>query len=66
VRLGQKYLIPRQAVRELLDGAGEPDLTGTMSKRLGHADIRTTSERYLHVYLERDAAAASVFDTLCG
>jgi hypothetical protein len=30
-----------------------------VSKRLGHADIRVTSERYLHVYRDRDAAAAS-------
>ncbi len=36
-----------------------------VSKRLGHADIRVTAERYLHVYTERDAAAASVLDTLC-
>jgi integrase len=37
-----------------------------VSKRLGHADIRVTTERYLHVYNDRDAAAASVLDTLCG
>jgi integrase len=37
-----------------------------VSKRLGHQDIRTTAERYLHVFRERDAAAASVLDTLCG
>jgi integrase len=37
-----------------------------VSKRLGHADIRVTSERYLHVYRDRDAAAASALDTLCG
>lgn len=35
-----------------------------ISKRLGHADIRTTAERYLHVYKERDEAAARVLDTL--
>jgi integrase len=35
-----------------------------VSKRLGHADIRVTAERYLHVYRDRDAAAASVLDTL--
>lgn len=37
-----------------------------VSKRLGHADIRVTTERYLHVYNDRDAAAASALDTLCG
>lgn len=37
-----------------------------VSKRLGHQDIRTTAERYLHVFRERDAAAAGVLDTLCG
>jgi integrase len=37
-----------------------------VSKRLGHASIGVTAERYLHVYTDRDAAAASVFDTLCG
>jgi integrase len=35
-----------------------------ISKRLGHADIRVTAERYLHVYRESDAAAARVLDTL--
>lgn len=35
-----------------------------VSKRLGHADIRITAERYLHVYRESDAAAASVLDTV--
>ncbi|MFY9860883.1 MAG: site-specific integrase [Candidatus Cybelea sp.] len=37
-----------------------------ISKRLGHADIRITSERYLHVYEERDAQAASTLDSLVG
>ena len=37
-----------------------------VSKRLGHSSIGVTAERYLHVYSDRDAAAASVFDTLCG
>lgn len=32
VRLGQKYLIPRQALRELMDGCGEPAGTGTPVK----------------------------------
>ncbi len=35
-----------------------------VSKRLGHADIRITAERYLHVYRESDAAAALVLDTV--
>jgi integrase len=37
-----------------------------VSKRLGHADIRVTAERYLHVYQERDAQAASTLDSLVG
>lgn len=35
VRLGQKYLVPRKAVRELLDSSAEPHGTGTPVK--GHA-----------------------------
>ncbi len=35
-----------------------------VSKRLGHADIRITAERYLHVYRESDAAAARALDTV--
>jgi integrase len=35
-----------------------------VSKRLGHADIRITAERYLHVYRESDAAAARALDTI--
>jgi integrase len=37
-----------------------------VSKRLGHSSIGVTAERYLHVYSDRDAAAASALDTLCG
>ena len=37
-----------------------------VSKRLGHADIRVTAERYLHIYQERDAQAASMLDSLAG
>ena len=37
-----------------------------VSKRLGHSNIGVTAERYLHVHSDRDAAAASVFETLCG
>jgi excisionase family DNA binding protein len=32
VRLGQKYLIPREAVRELLDGSAKRGGTGTPMK----------------------------------
>jgi len=35
-----------------------------VSKRLGHSSVGVTAERYLHVYSDRDAAAASVLDTL--
>ncbi|BDE07783.1 hypothetical protein WPS_30590 [Vulcanimicrobium alpinum] len=35
-----------------------------VSKRLGHATIGITAERYLHVYRERDAEAAEVFEQL--
>lgn len=35
-----------------------------VSKRLGHATIGITAERYLHVYTERDAEAAAVFEQL--
>ncbi len=35
-----------------------------VSKRLGHADIRITAERYLHIYSESDAAAARALDTV--
>lgn len=37
-----------------------------VSRRLGHASIGITAERYLHVYSERDAEAASAFDSLVG
>ena len=37
-----------------------------VSKRLGHATIGITAERYLHVYRERDAEAAEVFERLTG
>lgn len=35
-----------------------------VSKRLGHSNIGVTAERYLHVYTDRDEAAARVLDTL--
>jgi integrase len=37
-----------------------------VSNRLGHASIGVTAARYLHVYSERDAQAASAFDRLLG
>jgi integrase len=44
--------------------AGVP--LGVVSQRLGHASIAITAERYLHVYSDRDAEAASAFDRLVG
>jgi integrase len=35
-----------------------------VSRRLGHANIAITAERYLHVYRDRDAKAASAFEQL--
>jgi integrase len=35
-----------------------------VSKRLGHSAIGITADRYLHVYLSRDAQAAAVFEQL--
>jgi integrase len=37
-----------------------------ISQRLGHASIGITVERYLHVYKDRDADAASAFERLVG
>jgi integrase len=37
-----------------------------VSQRLGHASIGITAERYLHVYSDRDADAASAFGRLVG
>ena len=37
-----------------------------VSKRLGHASIGITVERYLHVYTERDVDAADAFERLVG
>jgi integrase len=37
-----------------------------VSKRLGHATIAITAERYLHVYRQRDIEAAEVFERLAG
>ncbi|HEY1978220.1 MAG TPA: tyrosine-type recombinase/integrase [Candidatus Baltobacteraceae bacterium] len=52
----------RDTHASLLASKGVP--LEVVSKRLGHADIRTTAERYLHVYRERDEEAARKFDTL--
>lgn len=54
----------RDTYASLLAKKGVP--LEVVSKRLGHADIRVTAERYLHVYQERDAQAASMLDSLCG
>lgn len=54
----------RDAHASLLAKNGVP--LEVVSKRLGHSSIGVTAERYLHVYSDRDAAAASVLDTLCG
>jgi integrase len=37
-----------------------------VSRRLGHASIGVTAERYLHVYSDRDADAADAFGRLVG
>jgi integrase len=37
-----------------------------ISKRLGHASIGVTMDRYLHVYSERDAEAAAAFERIVG
>jgi hypothetical protein len=36
------------------------EATKVVSKRLGHSSIGVTAKRYLYVYSDRDAAAASV------
>jgi integrase len=35
-----------------------------ISKPLGHSNIQVTMDRYMHIYRERDAEAASMFDQL--
>jgi integrase len=37
-----------------------------VSKRLGHANIRITMERYLQIYRDEDVAASEAFDKLVG
>jgi integrase len=37
-----------------------------VSKRLGHASIGVTAERYLYIYPDRDADAAAAFGRLVG
>lgn len=52
----------RDTHASLLAKAGVP--LEVISKRLGHSNIVITAERYLGVYKERDAAAASAFDKM--
>ena len=54
----------RDTHASLLAKAGVP--IEVISQRLGHASIGITVERYLHVYKERDADAASAFERLVG
>lgn len=69
-----RYLVERAGVQRirlhdlrdthasLLAKAGVP--IEVISKRLGHSDISITAERYLHIYMDRDAEAAGAFDRL--
>jgi integrase len=52
----------RDTHASLLAKAGVP--IEVISKRLGHADISITAERYMHVFLDRDAEAAGAFERL--
>ena len=52
----------RDTHASLLAKAGVP--IEVVSKRLGHSSIGVTCERYLDVYTDRDAAAATAFDRL--
>lgn len=52
----------RDTHASLLAKAGVP--LEVISKRLGHADISITADRYLHVFLDRDAEAAGAFEKL--
>lgn len=54
----------RDTHASLLAKAGVP--IEVISQRLGHSSILVTASRYLHVYRERDADAASAFDRLVG
>ncbi len=54
----------RDTHASLLAKAGVP--LEVVSKRLGHSNISITAERYLDVYIDRDAAAATAFESLVG
>jgi len=69
--LVQRAKVPRIRLHDLRDT--HVSLLGkhgvpleVVSKRLGHATIGITAERYLHVYRERDEEAAAVFERLAG
>ena len=70
-RLVKRTDIPKITLHDLRDThASLLAKTGTpidvLSKRLGHSNINVTMDRYLHVYPERDADAASAFGKLIG
>jgi integrase len=54
----------RDTHASLLAKAGVP--IEVVSSRLGHSSIGITVDRYLTVYTDRDAAAASAFERLVG
>ena len=54
----------RDTHASLLAKAGVP--IEVVSSRLGHSSIGITVDRYLTVYKDRDAAAASAFERLVG
>lgn len=54
----------RDTHASLLAKAGVP--IEVLSKRLGHANIAVTMERYLQVYREQDVNAARAFERLIG
>lgn len=68
-RLGERAKLKSFSLHDLRDTHASPLARKgvpleVVSKRLGHSSIGVTAERYLHVYAHRDAAAASVLDTL--
>ena len=52
----------RDTHASLLAKAGVP--LEVVSKRLGHSNIGITADRYVDVYTDRDAAAATAFERL--
>lgn len=50
----------RHTHASLLAAAGVP--IEVLSKRLGHASIAITADRYMHLYRDRDVAAAEAFE----